>query len=116
MKTEQIGNFPELIDDIFLLFWSSSTSINALRHYRFFKMEIIDEQMKNSILAKVGNAEKSSDKENICAAVNQLEALKNEINAQRGKKIAEAAADMLVDYANNLITQLLADLPAGEEC
>jgi hypothetical protein len=40
----------------------------------------------------VQNAEKSSSKDNICAAVNQLQALEGQIEAQRGNKISAAAA------------------------
>ncbi len=77
---------------------------------------VVDELMQNSLLSKVGNAEKSADKENICAAVNQLEALKNQVDAQRGNKIADEAADLVNTYADNIITQLLDQLPLGESC
>ena len=53
---------------------------------------------------------------NICAAINQLEAFKNQINAQSGNKISDEAADLLIAYADNLITQLLIELPPGESC
>jgi hypothetical protein len=77
---------------------------------------IIDEQLQNSLLSKVKNAEKSADKENICAAVNQLQAFKNEVNAQRGKKISNEAANLVIAYANNVIAGLLSQLPPGESC
>ena len=78
--------------------------------------EVIDEQLENSLVSKVGNAEKSLTKDNICPAVNQLEAFKNQIEAQRGHKISGVAADLLIDYADNLITQFLTELPEGEGC
>ena len=77
---------------------------------------VISQELENSLISKIGNAERSTDKDNICAAVNQVEAFKNQVNAQRGNKINEEAADMLLNYADNLITQLLNQLPAGESC
>jgi len=77
---------------------------------------VIDSQMKNSLISKVENAESSAEKENICTAVYQLEAFKNQIEGQRGKKISDEAATLLTNYANNIIAQLLAQLPPGESC
>ena len=77
---------------------------------------VIDEQMRNSLISKIENANNSADRDNICAAVNQLEALKNQINAQRDKKISDEAADLLIDYADNLIAQLLSQLEPGDTC
>jgi hypothetical protein len=77
---------------------------------------LIDTQLENSLLSKVESAEKMSDKGNICASVNQLNALKNEVNAQRGKKISNEAADLIIEYTNNVIAQLLAQLPPGTSC
>ncbi len=77
---------------------------------------VIEEELQNSLLSKVENAEKSADKENICAAVNKLEALINQTNAQRGNKISDEAADLIIAYANNLIANLLNQLPSGESC
>lgn len=36
------------------------------------------------------------------------------VNAQRGKKITDEAADMVIAYADNIIESLLNDLPHGE--
>ena len=55
------------------------------------------------------------NRHDICAAVNQLEAFWNEIEAQREKKISNEAADLLIAYADNLLTKLLLDLPPGRE-
>jgi len=77
---------------------------------------VIEEQLQNSLLSKVDNALKSADKENICTAINQLEAFKNEINAQRGKKIADDAAYLVIEYTDNVIDGLLAELPPGDTC
>jgi len=77
---------------------------------------LITEQLQNSLLSKVSNAQKSADKENICAAVNQLKAFINEINAQRNKKISDEAADRIISYVNNVIAGMLAQLPSGESC
>ena len=77
---------------------------------------VIDDTMRNSLIQKAENAEKSLTKDNICAAVNQYEALINQVNAQRGNKISDEAADEVVAYANSIIAYLLSQLPAGESC
>ena len=46
----------------------------------------IDETMATSLKQKINNANKSATKENICSAVNQLEAFKNQVDARRAKK------------------------------
>ena len=66
-------------------------------------------------MTKVENATKSADKGNICAAINKLEALKNQINAQKGKKITEEeAADEVIAYTDSVIAYFQSQLPAGE--
>ena len=77
---------------------------------------VISPELQNSLIRKVENAEKSVTKENICVAVNQLEASENEIYAQKGKKISEATADFLIVYINNVIADLLNQIPPGESC
>lgn len=72
--------------------------------------------MQASLTSKIENAEKSVDKDNICAAVNQLEAFINQVNAQRGNKISTEASDLVIEYAKNIIESLLAALPPGETC
>lgn len=71
----------------------------------------IDKRMKSSLLSKLDNAKASIEKGNMHAAVNQLEAMIKQINAQRGKKIADAAADGMIAYTNNLINGHLDALP-----
>ena len=77
---------------------------------------MIDEQLQTSLTSKVENSLNSSTKDNICAAVNQLEAFKNQVNAQRGNEVSDEAADLFIEYADNLIDQLLSELPQGESC
>lgn len=77
---------------------------------------VISPELQTSLLTKIVNAEKSAGKDNICAAVNQLGAFKNEVNAQRGTKISADAADMIIAYVNNVIAYLLSQLPTGESC
>ena len=62
--------------------------------------------IENSLISKVENAQKSIDKGNTKAAVNKLEAFINTVMAQRGKKISEEDADMLIEYATNVINSL----------
>lgn len=68
--------------------------------------EVLSDEIKNSLVSKVDNALKSIDKEQDEAAINILEAFISQITAQRGKKISEEAADMLIAYANNVIAQI----------
>jgi hypothetical protein len=81
-----------------------------------FTQEMIERTLQNSLTIKVMNAQAMADKNNTCAAVNKLEALKKEVNAQRGKKVADESANLIVTYDNSLIIQLLNGLPAGETC
>ena len=78
--------------------------------------DVIDETMRTSLLRKAENAERSTNKDNICAAVNQYEALISQVNAQRGQKISDAAADEVIGYTKSIIAYLLSLLPAGESC
>ena len=68
---------------------------------------VIEEEMENCLLSKIENAENSADKDNICTAINQLEALKKSIDAQRGKKISDEAADQIIAYVDSLIAWYL---------
>jgi len=77
---------------------------------------VIDENLQNSLMSKIENAEKSLDKDNICAAVNKLEALISQVNAQRGKKISDEAADDVIAYTNSVINYMTSLLPEGESC
>ena len=54
--------------------------------------------------------------EDVCAAINKLEALKNEINAQRGKKISNEAANEVIAYTDSVIAYFLSKLSDGESC
>lgn len=62
--------------------------------------------VENSLLSTVNNAMKSLDKENTNAAINQINAFINNVNAQRGKKISEEDAQMLIDFAEMAIDQI----------
>jgi len=77
---------------------------------------VIAPELQTSLLAKVDNAEKSATKDNICAAINQLNALKNQVNAQRGNKISNEAADAIIAYTDSVINYLRSQLPPGESC
>ena len=77
---------------------------------------VLDASMENSLLSKIDNTDNSASKDNICAAVYKLEAFQNQIDAQRGKKISDDAADLLIAYANNLIFVLNAELMPGDIC
>jgi hypothetical protein len=78
--------------------------------------EVIDDEMQNSLISKVSNADKSYDKDKICTAINQLGAFKNQVAAQTGNKISVEAAEMVTAYADNLIALFESEMPSGESC
>jgi hypothetical protein len=78
--------------------------------------DAISGTLENSVDSKVDNASQSVDKGDICSAVNKLESLQNEVNAQRGKKITDEAADAVISYTDSVIAFLLSQLPSGESC
>ena len=61
---------------------------------------------ENSLIIKVENAQASIESGKIKAAINQLLAFINQVEAQRGKKISEEDAEMLIQYATNVINSL----------
>jgi hypothetical protein len=78
----------------------------------------INEKLAKSLDAKVKNASKSVSKGNICAAINKLEAFKNQVEAQTGKnkKISPGSGAIIIKYTNNVIADILSQLPQGETC
>lgn len=77
---------------------------------------VIGSTMRDSLLSKSANAEKSHDKDNICAAINQLESFQNQISAQLGKKISEVAANLAIDFAASVMAYQESQLASGESC
>lgn len=77
---------------------------------------VIDATMMNSLTKKVENAGKSVDKENLCTAINQLEAFKSQVTAQTGKKISPEAASDLLQYTDSLILYFNSQMLEGETC
>jgi hypothetical protein len=65
----------------------------------------LDDTLKKSLIQRVANADQQASKDNLCAAVKIMAAFQNSVEAQRGKKITSPTADLLVDYAANLIAQ-----------
>jgi len=62
--------------------------------------------IENSLSAKLRNAARSVCRGNVKAATGQLGAFINEVEAQRGKKIAEADADRLIAAAQAILDAL----------
>jgi YVTN family beta-propeller protein len=58
---------------------------------------------RNSMLSKLDNAEDAFDGGNTNAAINKLQALANEIEAQRDKKLTDAEADQLLALISAVI-------------
>jgi len=65
--------------------------------------EILSDETKNSLIPKVEAAKNSIDRDKDNAAIGQLGAFINEVNAQTGNKISAEAAAMLIAYAQNII-------------
>lgn len=61
---------------------------------------------ENSLISKLESAKKSLEKGKPHVAVNKLNAFINKVEAQRGKKLTEEQADLLVAYANRIISVL----------
>ena len=70
---------------------------------------VVEEQMQNSLVSKIANASKSVDKENICAAINQ-------VNAQKGNKISVIAAEQIISYAESVINWYIHQIAELENC
>jgi len=68
--------------------------------------DALSSKIKNSLVSKIENAMKSLAKGRENAAIGQLEAFINQVEAQRGKKISDETADLLISYAENLISQI----------
>jgi len=61
---------------------------------------------ETALLSKIGSVDKALMKGNESAALSQLEALINFLNAQSGKKIFNKDADFLVRYAKSIIRRI----------
>ena len=69
--------------------------------------EILADEIENSFVSNLENALKPLDKEKDTAAINVLQAFINQVEAQMGKKISEEAADVLISYANSIISKYI---------
>lgn len=70
--------------------------------------DVLSPETANSLASKVAQAQRSQDRSVIDAAIRQLYAFINEIEAQAGHKVSAEAAAMLIAYADNVIRQLKA--------
>ncbi len=66
----------------------------------------IESNLQNSLNSKLDNAVDKLESGQVNAAINQLQAFINQVEAQRGKKISEAAADDLIAQTQAIIAQL----------
>ena len=82
-------------------------TLDSLEHFpNVIRRRGLHKGTENSLVSKVENAIKSLEKGNFNGAINQLQAFINEVEAQRGKKISEELAEMLIQYAKNVIWQI----------
>jgi hypothetical protein len=58
---------------------------------------------RNSLLSKLDNAEDAFNSGNTNAAINKLQALANQVEAQRDKKLTDAEADLVVALISAVI-------------
>ncbi len=68
--------------------------------------DVLSDETKTSLYSKVQAAQTSIDKDKDNAAIGQLNAFINEVNAQTGNKISSEVAAMLIAYAQNIITMV----------
>ena len=69
-------------------------------------LDIVDEDVIEGILESIRAAMASIERGRNDTAANQLVALINKVEAQRGKAISETDADMLIAFALNIIANL----------
>jgi hypothetical protein len=62
----------------------------------------ISGQVSNGMTAKIKAAQQSLVRDNVCAALSELNALQNLVNAQAGKQISVEAANLINSYLANL--------------
>lgn len=69
----------------------------------------IPDSVEGSLMSSLDAAAASFDSGNMNAGVNQLEAFKNKVKAQSGKKISAEVAQQLLDLAQSIIDSTLTD-------
>jgi hypothetical protein len=78
---------------------------------------IIDGNVAKEIVNRLEAVMRPTDKDNICAAVNKLEALINTLMAQgRNGNLPAQSGDWLTEYTQSVIAYLISQLPTGESC
>ncbi|MBU7021902.1 MAG: hypothetical protein HXS41_12650 [Theionarchaea archaeon] len=81
--------------------------LDSLEHFpNVIRRRGLHKGTENSLVSKAENAIMSIGKGNCNVAINQLQAFINEVKAQRGKKISEELAEMLIQYTQNVIWQV----------
>jgi len=75
-------------------------------HLKAENLQESDKRIETALVSIVDNAVKSLENGNDDAAIGQLQAFIRLVEAQRGKTISEEAADMLIEYATNVIAKV----------
>lgn len=91
-------------DEMFVTVITTIEKIDQLIEY--IKNLNLHKGTENSLVSKLETAKKSIEKENINAAINQLGAFINNLQAQSGKKISQQDADYLIAQAERIIACL----------
>jgi hypothetical protein len=70
--------------------------------------------ISNALDSKLDSALDDTNEKNDGAALNSMYAFRNNVNAQRGKKLSESQADQLIEGANGIISALDEFTPLSE--
>lgn len=77
---------------------------------------MVDQQLAHSLLVKLDAADASIDRDKICAAIGQVIAFMNQMNAQIGKKVSQQAGNQTIEYAQSVISFLEAQPAEQQAC
>jgi hypothetical protein len=81
-------------------------SLQECVNHAYHMGHITNKGVTNSLLAELAAAQAAQDRGATGAAINQLGAFINEVNAQAGKHIASEHAGHLAEHAQNVIAAL----------
>jgi hypothetical protein len=84
----------------------TDTAVGLRQYLTNLPANVVPSNIKTSLLAKVDSAITSLNRGKEQAAIGQLRAFINEVEAQCGKKISETTADLLIAYARNIMAQI----------
>jgi polyisoprenoid-binding protein YceI len=84
----------------------TDTAVGLRQYLANLPANVVPSNIKTSLLAKVDSAIAFLNRGKEQAAIGQLRAFINEVEAQRGKKITAETADLLIAYARNVMAKI----------